>query len=112
MTLLDCARYFHKAGGINGAAQIAKDLGARADPRTLVAAAEFYENASVRRLGYLLDVAGHERQAAALQVFASKTNSVKSLDPSVRTLSDALSASRQKNSKWKLEINVPVEIDA
>ena len=32
LTLLDCARYFHRSGGINGVAQITKDLGARADP--------------------------------------------------------------------------------
>jgi hypothetical protein len=30
LTLLDCARYFHKAGGINAVAQIVKDLCAQA----------------------------------------------------------------------------------
>src|SRR3989304_780393 len=34
LTLLDCVRYFHKAAGINGVAQIAKDIGATANPRT------------------------------------------------------------------------------
>ena len=34
--LLDCVRYFHKAAGINRVAQIAKDIGARANPRTLL----------------------------------------------------------------------------
>jgi predicted transcriptional regulator of viral defense system len=112
LTLLDCARYFHRAGGINGVAQIAKDLGARADPRALAAAAVFYENSSVRRLGYLLDLSGHEGPASALQEFAIKTNSVKPLDPSVKVLSAALRAFHQKNSKWKLEINVPVEFES
>ncbi|MCX7196102.1 MAG: hypothetical protein NTV37_09580, partial [Proteobacteria bacterium] len=43
LTLLDCARYFHKATGINGVAQIAKDIGAKADPRALAKAAAAYE---------------------------------------------------------------------
>ena len=43
LTLLDCARYFHKGGGINGVAQIAKDIGAKADPRTLAKIAAAYE---------------------------------------------------------------------
>jgi len=34
LTLLDCARYFHKSAGIGGVAQIAKDLGSNADPES------------------------------------------------------------------------------
>ena len=64
----------------------------------------------MRRLGYLLELAGHERQASALHPFVLKTTSVKPLDPSVNVLSEALRALHQKNSKWKLEINVPVEL--
>jgi len=59
LTLLDCARYFHKAAGINGVAQIVRDIGAKADPGKLAKAAMAYENSAVRRLGYLLDHAGH-----------------------------------------------------
>lgn len=55
LTLLDCARYFHKAGGISGVAQIAQDLGAHVAPRKLAKAAAAYENSAVRRLGYLLN---------------------------------------------------------
>jgi AbiEi antitoxin C-terminal domain len=55
LTLLDAARYMNKAAGINGVAQIAKDLGNKANPRVLANAAAHYENASVRRLGYLLE---------------------------------------------------------
>ncbi|MGH6885090.1 MAG: hypothetical protein ACREGK_03330 [Geminicoccales bacterium] len=32
LTLLDCARWFHKAGGISAVAQVARDLGKRAPP--------------------------------------------------------------------------------
>jgi hypothetical protein len=50
LTLLDCARYFHKSAGINGLAQIVKDIGERADAHKLADAAVIYENASVRRI--------------------------------------------------------------
>ena len=71
-TLLDCVRYFHQATGINGVAQIARDIGAKAIPRKLAKAAAAYENSAVRRLGYLLDQAGHDRQANALEPFVSR----------------------------------------
>ena len=112
LTLLDCARYFHKAAGINGAAQIAKDIGAKADPRTLAKAAAVYENSSVRRLGYLLDQAGHLRQAKALEPFVKKAKTAVPLDPSVKPLIESLAGTHEKDAKWKLVINEPVEIDS
>ncbi|EQD80855.1 hypothetical protein B1A_00446, partial [mine drainage metagenome] len=111
LTLLDCARYFHKASGINGVAQIAKDIGAKAEPRVLAKAAAAYENSSVRRLGYLLDRAGHVRQANALEPFVKEAKTAAPLDPSVKPLIESLAESHEKNTKWKLVINVPVEID-
>lgn len=111
LTLLDAARYFHKAAGINSVAQITKDLGAKADPRKLAKAAEQYENASIRRLGYLLDQAGHVRQAGALEPFARRAKSMKPLDPSVKPLLASLASRSDKDAKWKLVINESVEID-
>jgi hypothetical protein len=111
LTLLDSARYFHSAGGIGGVAQIAKDLGVRADPRKLAKAAAAYENSAVRRLGYLLDFSGHARQARALEPFARKAKSLKPLNPSVKPLSESLARLREKDSKWMLMVNEPVEID-
>jgi len=112
LTLLDCARYFHRATGINGVAQIVKDLGAKADSRKLAKIAAIYENASVRRLGYLLELVGHARQARALEPFANKAKSVKLLDPSVKSFSASLASPQQKDSKWMLVINEPVEVDS
>jgi predicted transcriptional regulator of viral defense system len=113
LTLLDSARYFHKAAGINGAAQIAHDLGSKADVRKLAAAAKEYENTSVRRLGYLLEHFQHLRQADALLPFAKQAKSVKPLNPAAKSLSAA--TRRPSNdalgAKWKLIINEPVEID-
>ena len=112
LTLLDSARYFHKAAGIDGLAQIAKDLGPQADSRKLAKAAAFYENAAVRRLGYLLERSGHARQAHALEPLASKAKSMKPLDPSVNPLHESLAGGDEKDTKWKLVINVPVETDS
>jgi predicted transcriptional regulator of viral defense system len=111
LTLLDMCRYFHRAGGINGTAQACHDLGKKADPRILAKAAHAYENAAVRRLGFLLDRFGHSRQASALRPFAAKAKSFKDLDPAAKPIVAALRSAAEKNPEWKLVINVPVEID-
>ena len=111
LTLLDCARYFHKAAGINGVAQVAKDIGAKADPRILAKAAAAYENSCVRRLGYLLERVGHARQAAALAPFAAKAKTALLLDPSAKPLIASLAELHDKDPKWKLVINETVEVD-
>ena len=110
LTLLDCARYFHKAAGINGVAQIARDIGAKAVPRKLAKAAAAYENSAVRRLGYLLDQAGHHRQASALEAFVRQAKTMMPLDPAVKPIVAALDKVHEKNSKWKLIINETVEM--
>jgi predicted transcriptional regulator of viral defense system len=112
VTLLDMCRYFHRAAGINGAAQAVHDLGKKANPRILANAACAYENSSVRRLGYLLERFGYHRQARPLEPFADKAKSFKDLDPAVKPIVPELRASEEMDVKWKLVINVPVEIDA
>jgi predicted transcriptional regulator of viral defense system len=111
LTLLDICRYFHRAAGINGAAQAVHDLGKKADPRLLAKAACAYENSAVRRLGYLLERFDHLRQADSLRSFADKAKSFKALDPAVTPIVAELAALDEKNPAWKLIINVPVEID-
>ena len=113
LTLLDCARYFHKAAGINGVAQVVKDLGADAGPRNLAKIALAYENSTVRRLGYLLESAGHVSQANALESFVKKAKSMKPLDPSIKTMPEALDEvyEHKKDAKWALVINESVEVD-
>ena len=110
LTLLDCVRYFHKAAGINGVAQIAKDIGAKANPRTLAKAAAAYENSAVRRLGYLLERAGHGRQARALEPFVKQAKTTLPLDPAVKPIVAALAQVHERNAKWKLMINETVEV--
>ena len=110
LTLLDCARYFHKAGGINGVAQVAKDIGHKADPKKLAKLATAYESSCVRRLGYLLERLGNARQAKSLEPFARKAKTAVPLDPSVKTVS-VLSTLAEKDARWKLLINEHVEVD-
>jgi predicted transcriptional regulator of viral defense system len=111
LTLLDMCRYFHRAAGINGAAQAVHDLGKKAKPRILAKAASAYENSAVRRLGYLLERFGHIRQADSLRPFADKAKSFKALDLSSKPIIAELAALEERDPTWKLVINVPVEID-
>ena len=111
LTLLDCVRYFHKASGIDGVAQVVKDTGAKAVPRKLAKLAEFYENSAVRRLGYLLDLAGHSRQSKALEPFAAQAKSFKPLDPAIRPILESSAEDAEKNMKWRLTVHEPVEVD-
>lgn len=111
LLLLDICRYFHRAGGLSGAAQAVHDLGKKADPRILGKASMAYENSAVRRLGYLLERFGHLRQAASLQGLAKQAKSFKALDPSLRLVAATPALADERSSKWKLSINAPVEID-
>lgn len=111
LTLLDSMRYFHEAAGINGVAQIVEDIGAKANPGTLARAAGAYENSSVRRLGFLLERAGHARQAKALEPFVKRAKTAVSLDPAVKPLLESRVETYEKDAKWRLVINEPVEID-
>lgn len=111
VTLLDCARYLHDAGGISGVAQVAKDIGGKADPRRLSRAATAYEGSVVRRLGYLLELAGHTQPSDALEPHACKAKTFVPLDPAVKPLVPALAQEPEKIARWKLLINETVEID-
>ncbi|HMO22917.1 MAG TPA: type IV toxin-antitoxin system AbiEi family antitoxin, partial [Candidatus Melainabacteria bacterium] len=111
LVLLDSVRYYHKAGGINGVAQIVHDIGSKASPRKLARAAALYENSAVRRLGFLLDHFGLESQSKVLVPFARNAKSIKPLDPSVKPLMDGLSDLAERDSKWMLAVNESVEVD-
>ena len=112
LTLLDCVRYMHRAGGINSVAQIAKDVGSAASTRRLSGLATRYEGAVVRRLGYLLEQAGHSKQARALHVYADSARHFAPLDPSVAPSVAALAGVPERESSWKLLLNEPIEVDA
>ena len=112
LTLLDCVRYFHRAGGINSVTQIVKDLGGQARAQTLAKLAAHYENSSVRRLGYLLEQMRHIRQADALRPFVRKAKTAVPLDPSVKPLIEGLPGLREEVPRWKLILNEPIEAES
>jgi hypothetical protein len=112
LTMLDCVRYFHRAGGINAVAQIVKDLGSKGKANRLAKLAVEYENSAVRRLGYLLGLSGHERQATALRPFVAQAKSMVPLDPSFKPLVESDAEEHQKDLEWKLVINEPVQADS
>jgi predicted transcriptional regulator of viral defense system len=109
LTLLDCMRYFHKAGGINGVAQVVRDIGGKASSKSLAKAAEVYENSVVRRLGLLLEHFGHERQAHALRPISLRAKSVKPLNPAVKPFLETSVA--PINTDWQLALNQTIEVD-
>jgi hypothetical protein len=53
----------------------------------------------VRRLGYLLELAGHEPQARALDKFARQARTVKLLDPTSKMEPTEMSG------RWKIAVN-------
>ena len=111
LTLFDCMKYFHHAGGIHGVAQIVKDMGGKANPGHLKKLAAFFDTATVRRLGYLLELFRHQRQSTALEPMAKNTKTALVLDPSVQAITGLPSHPIEKNVKWNLLINEIVEID-
>ena len=111
LTLLDCVRYVQKAGGISHVAQIVKDIGSKVDPRDLKQIAAHYESSCVRRLGYLFEKAGQEKQARALEPFATNAKTAVLLDPSVKPASALLAKAHERNARWKLILNQEVEAD-
>jgi hypothetical protein len=111
LVLLDSVRYYHEVGGINSCAQIVHDIGGKASVRKLVMASNNYENSVVRRLGYLLNECGHERQSNALEPAVEHAKSTKPLDPSLKPLLPEFANEWPLDAHWKLQINTPLEID-
>ena len=110
LTLLDCARYFHKTAGIQGLARIVKELGGQAQPSRLAEAAAHYENSSVRRLGYLLERMGHSQQADALRPFVSQATTAALLNPDITALREGADEIKEKAPQWMLHINEPIGV--
>ncbi len=111
LTLFDCVRYFHKAGGINHVAQIVKDIGGKAKLKKLTQLAAYFENTNVRRLGYLLALTGHKRQANALAPFIGKAKNFAPLDPAVRPMHAMSTDDALKSDEWLLTTHEPIEVD-
>jgi len=106
-TALELVGYADHCGGLDNVATVLGDLSERLAPEPLVAAARWCPVAWSQRLGYLLDLVGHEALSAPLAKFVSEKASFAA--PLVRSRSTK-GASRA--DRWKLAVNASVEADA
>lgn len=112
LTLLDCVKYVHRAGGLNNVAQIVKDLGAQASPTKLREIAKGYGPAVSCRLGYLLEWLGYARQAAGLSDAARGMKSYKPLSTGMMNDMEIFPSEVARDVRWKLLLNDMPEVEA
>lgn len=111
LTLLDCLKYVHRAGGLNNVAQIVKDLGAQASPTKLREIAKGYGPSVSCRLGYLLEWLGYSRQAEGLSEAAIAMKSYKPLVTKLRNDIDIFPGRGARDERWKILINELPEVE-
>ena len=83
------------------------ELGDKLDPKFVVKVAKSAPVSWSQRLGHVLDVTGHEEKTAPLAAFVRKNaGDVVALVPceSVRSAS--------RSTKWKLDMNAELDVDA
>jgi predicted transcriptional regulator of viral defense system len=112
LTLLDCVKYVHHAGGLNNVAQIVKDLGGKVSPTKLRRAVEGYGPAVSCRLGYLLEWLGYARQAAGLSEAARGMKSYKPLSTGMMNDMEIFPSEVARDERWKLLLNEMPEVEA
>jgi predicted transcriptional regulator of viral defense system len=112
LTLLDCVRYVHRAGGLNNVAQIVKDLGGKVSPTKLRQIAKDYGPAVSCRLGYLLEWLGYARQAAGLSDAARGMKSYKPLSTGMLNDMEIFPGEVARDERWKLLLNEMPEVEA
>jgi hypothetical protein len=66
----------------------------------------------VRRLGYLLEQAGHAKQARALRVYAESARHFAALAPGVKPLVPELTEALRRDPTWKPELSEAIEVEA
>ena len=111
LTLFDCVKYVHRAGGLNNVAQIVKDLGAQASPTKLREIAKGYGPAVSCRLGYLLEWLGYGRQGAGLSDMANAMKSYKPLVIKRRNDIEIFPDEAARDERWKLLLNEVPEVE-
>jgi predicted transcriptional regulator of viral defense system len=106
-TALDLVGYVNHVGGLDQAATVIGDLAEKVDGVALVAVANTAPVAWSQRLGYLLDLLGHEDRAEPLAAFVKENaGDVVALSPSEPT------KHAKRVARWRLDANVVVEPEA
>lgn len=105
-TAFDLIRYLHQSGHLNHVATILSELGDVIDSEKLPTVAEELSLHYSQRLGYLLDLLGHESLTMPLhQLVSSKRLRYIPLRP------DSPAQNATKNEKWHILVNEKVESD-
>lgn len=107
VTALELSGYPNHAGGIGNVASVVSELAENVDAGKLAAVARLCPVSWSQRLGYLLDLAGDKRRAAALEEFVREH--ARSWTP-LRRAADLSGGKREP--RWKLIVNVDGEIEA
>lgn len=105
-TAFDLLRYLHQAGHLNHVTTLLAELAEVIDAQKLAHVAQDISVRFCQRLGYLLDMLGHESLTQPLHQFLSK----KKLDY-VLLRADQAKQNAQKNIKWHIIINEHIEPD-
>jgi predicted transcriptional regulator of viral defense system len=105
-TALELVAYADRCGGLDNAASVLAELAEALDPQKLAAAAALCPIAWVQRLGYLLDVGGHQGLADALVPHVQERAHV--VAPLVRA---EAKTGAERMERWKLAVNATVEAE-
>lgn len=105
-TALELVGYADQCGGLDNVASVLSELVEAVDPKKLVAAAALCPIAWVQRLGYLLDVGGHQSLGDALIPYVRQQAHV--VAPLVRAMT---TTGAERVGRWKLAINASVQPD-
>lgn len=106
-TAMDLVRFMRQSSGINRVATVIHELGEKLDKKKLLELTTvFKESAWVQRLGYLLEILGHEDAAKSLLSY------LKNIESRIIPLVPYLERDGAKKcEKWRIYINANVESD-
>jgi predicted transcriptional regulator of viral defense system len=106
VTALELVGYPNHAGGLSNVATVVAELGESLDAGKLLEVARLSPISWSQRLGYLLELVGHEDLAMAIEPFIQEQ--AKSYTPLRRA---AAIASAKRSAKWRLIVNAEVAPD-
>lgn len=101
----DLVRYPSGAGQLSNAATVLAELAERLDPKALVGIAPLVRLPDVQRLGYLLDAVGEHRRTGLLAGWLGARGH------RVVPLRRGGAPGAEVNTRWKVAVNVELELD-
>jgi predicted transcriptional regulator of viral defense system len=106
-TVLDLVGYENQVGGLDQVATVLAELADQIDPKAIVLAAKTAPVTWAQRTGYLLELVGAGKRAAALKSHVHKV-----ARNTIPLLPSAPSANAPRHDDWRLLVNVDVEAEA